>query len=406
MDLFKRFKKPKELLLSEESMQEWPQLIAEHLELQVEITKFLRALEKAEEECKTANRRLVDEGSFPSIPERAQPVTKEHAKALNESVEKLLGKLTFTADPFALPHQMDLALEELNKPKDATRKSNAALKEYLADETAAIADALQKVEDLIIATGSTLEKKEFGALQKLKEQIENLAHERERKTTYEKTLNTYLAERDEIAKKIEKGNHRLEEQRTRVRSEESVAALERVVASEQRIVEIVQFSEQLAFDARHLLFKQHLPLTKELEQFFTKMKRDAHATLAKEPGALKGFFEKLTALFASKQIEDKKDVVARLAEGIGRVEKDAETLAQLETELHGLKKQIMKDVAALNIYDQRQHLGREEREAAAVARKIDVVSDELAAIDPQRLQNEIELLAKKFGAVIKHKAPV
>ncbi|MBR9702942.1 hypothetical protein GOV10_02825, partial [Candidatus Woesearchaeota archaeon] len=84
------------------------------------------------------------------------------------------------------------------------------------------------------------------------------------------------------------------------------------------------------------------------------------------------------------------------------ISKDAKKLESDAPILHELKKQVMHDIAALNIYEQEQFLIRNKQAASEIREKIDFIGEELEGIEEEDFKAELERLAKNLSAHIRH----
>ena len=70
-----------------------------------------------------------------------------------------------------------------------------------------------------------------------------------------------------------------------------------------------------------------------------------------------------------------------------------------------LQKEMMKDIAALNIYDKRQFFMRAKTEEETIGKKIEFLTIELDPNKRLAMEQEMKDIARSLGAIIKPKDP-
>jgi len=397
---FFTFGKKKPLILDEQTREKWATQIAEHRELNKKLAQFRKELRHKQELVKTAVHALRKGNK--KVPERAQHLTEQHAKTLTELTEQTVDEITFDNNILTFQDNLDAAITALEYFKEHSTKNISALKEYYADQLTELTGALHQLEDLLIKTGSNFDEKNLQTILQIQELTQKLAAELAKKGKYERTLSKYVADQERNTDKQHKHEKRIKEQKALVRKENALSALKKVKEIETADHERKAKYERLVFDTKHYILKHGLTLNETSKDLFTQLKRNPDGTLKNKHGVLKEEFKELHDALANLEKEDKKDVVTRLKTAAKEITNDAQKLVNNEKILHDLKKQVLNDIAALNIYEQEQFLLRARQEAAENSEKLQVLNEALDELQDEALKEELTHLTKQFGAIIRH----
>lgn len=400
MGFFDRLTKPRQIVLSESNHAIWPRLIAEQQEFPRHIAKFLKELDHAREDMLRAADTLIDEKHHENIPERAEHIMREHAKVLHAEVARAMSGMSFTTDVLTFGESLEDALSSLEQFRERSIKNISALKEYFSPQLDALSSATQKIEDLLIKTGSHFDERGYDKIMRVNALAAKHQEEREKRDKYERTLNKYLEEKQQVQTRKQKHHERIEQQQELVREKEALEALKKIKSIEQSMHELKRKYERLIFDTKHYLLKNGLTLTSETKNLFDALRKDAQRSLVTNHSQLKEEFIELHDTIVQLDAQDKKDVARRLKEAAQEIAEDAHTVESSEPILHELKKQVMHDIATLNIYEQEQFLLRVEKDIAQIDEKIGVLSETLDDVQDDIYAQELREFAKSFDVVI------
>jgi len=396
---FFNFGKKKPLILDESARENWAKQIADHRELTKELAQFRKELRQKQLLVKAAAHTLKGKND---VPERAQHITEQHAKTLTALTEHTVEEIQFDNNILTFQQNMDAAITSLEYFKEHSTKNISALKEYYADQLTELADALHTLEDLLIKTGNNFDEKNLQTILQIHELTQKLAQELAKKGKYDRTLTKYVADQERNTDKQHKHKKRIEEQKSLVREENALSALQKVKEIENADHERKAQYERLVFDTKHYILKHGLTLNETSKNLFNQLKKNPDGTIKRQHGVLKAEFEELHDALKNLQKDDKKNVVPRLKKAAKDIANDSQKLTEHESILHDLKKQVIHDIAALNIYEQEQFLLRARQEAAENSEKLQVLNEALDELQDEALKEELTHLTKQFDAIIRH----
>ncbi len=391
------WKKQTPLILSESEKHKWPQQIIEYNDLEKKHARFIKDFQKKLDVLEKNAQNLLDENKLSEIPERAQNLSEQHAKTINEQVKKIV-QITFT-DVLSFQEETENSLEVMGKFREHTNKNISALKEFYETELRELSQAVQEVEDFLIKNSESLDS-ELSKILAVQEAIENFDEEKTKQLKYEKTLNSYLEKRDAVHQKKQKHLKRIEEQKPLVRKTASFEALEKLKTVEEEIHAILNKYSRLIFDTKHYFIKNNITLSQDTKELFSLLRKDPKGILLRDHKKLKEEFKELHE--AITQLENNEKILSRVEEAAKKISEDVRKIESDEPQLHELKKQIMQDIAALNIYEQEQFLLRNKQEEAEIKERIEVISETLDELRVEQYQQELEEEVKRLDAIIRH----
>ena len=400
MGLFS-FTKKKPVLNTEEK-NTWPTTIAQYQGLDKELEKLKKTYEQQLQALEAQAEQLLKPETIALIPERAQDISEQHAKRIYEEAQKLQGQEHFTKI-FCLQEDIEQALDHIAGFKQRTNKNFSALKEYLGEQLRQVRQTSQELEDLLIKKAETIEQAGFDDLLRLKNVIKAQQDNQTKKDKYEKTINKYLTQKRHVEEKEQKHHARIQEQKNLLRDEKALDALKEVKALEEENAAIAQKYSRLVFDTKHYILKNLLTINDSLQQLFETIQKDPLYALNKHQETLQTEFKQLSQTLAQLEEEDTKDVTTRLEQASKQVNIDLQTTQENTPRLHKLKKVIMHDIAAINIYEQEQFLLKAQEEKAKIQEKIDVLAETLDELSIDALISEEEHLLAKLELTTNNK---
>ena len=380
--------------LSQEQKQEWPKIIANYYAFEEKKASLEKKLNAHLQSLQQQTEQLLKPETIAKIPERAQDISEQHAKRIYEESLKL--QKEGMQNLFLLQDDIEKTLDELAGFTQKTNKNFSALKEYLQEELQLIKQTVQLSEDLLIKTAEQLEEGHYANILRLQKVLEEQENINTKKEKYEKTINKYLTEKRHIEQKEQKHLVRIEEQKNLVRDEQAIIALSEVKEIEEENAAIAQKYSRLIFDTKHYILKNLLTINESLKQLFETIHKDPLYALEKHQETIIQEFKQLAQTLSSLEAQDNKNVISRLEEATKEVNEDLQTIQENTPRLHSIKKTIMNDIAAINIYEQEQFLIKTQEEKSKVQEKIDVLAEALDELQVDALISEEEDLLEKL----------
>ncbi len=401
LDLIRRAKPNRTLVLDATATRQWPQQLVEHQGLDAEFRRFAEDIEETKASVIKTARQLTDEDVLAAIPDRARTMNALHGKEYSSRITKLMQHASFT-DIFSFDKQQDVYFEAVNEFKDQTSKHTSVLKEFMHDELKAIQALLQQLEDKVINFTKTLEERQFPVIRRINDAVIKLDQLEARQEKCHRLLTSLeqdLKRTQEKRQKIEDG---IKEQLAFVRNEQSLASLDRLQALEQELHDMAEQYRQLSQEV-HTVYRKNptLELTSEVKLVVGELGKDTLQFISGNAEQIKRAFEAVVVQFEEERPANIRTLVERLTRLAGSVEQDCRKAQTSAPDQRSLKKEMMKDIAALQVYDKRQFLMRAQAEEDAIKRKVEYLQ---AEVDPNKqtvLEREIKDAAKSMGALIK-----
>jgi hypothetical protein len=401
LDLLKRAKPTKELVLDDNAPVHWPQKLLEHRNLDDEFKAFVNHLNKLTEETRRSLQKFTNEDVLASIPDRARTMNALHGNEYVSQVNKLLATIQFS-DIFTFEKQQDSYFEANSAFKSSSTKHANVLKEFLHDELKTTQTHLQQIEDTIINFTKVLEEKGFPQIKKIQEINLRLQKMTELQDKYQKLLESLEIDRKRTNEKRVKIEEDIKEQQTLVRNEESLHALEKIRKIDEELFKIAAQYASLCEDVLAIYKKNSsLELQVPVKKMLEVLPKDPLAFINTNAEVIKQTFEGIVTQFEEERPGNVKSVVERLSRLSQTVEQDARKIQTAAPDQRALKKEMMKDIAALNIYDKMQFLLRAQAEEDNIVRKLNYLQAEMDPKKKIELQREMRDIAHSFGALIK-----
>lgn len=400
----KTLKRQRELVLDEGATQHWPMLLVEHAGLDREFKEFSERLAELKDRIGRSVKDFTDEDTLSAIPDRARTINAIHGKEYATQVHKLLKAAEFT-DLFSFDQQQIAYLEAASAFKDMSSKHVSVLKEFMHDELKRTQEQLQELEDTVIMFMKTLDDRKFPTVRKLHETNKKLAAMSERHDKYKKLLTSLKADLKRTQNRRVEIEEQISEQRALIRNDASLAALTRIQTLEAELFHTAHQYGALGKDL-HTLYQKHpeLKMTEECRKTITELQKDHTQFLSGNSELIKRAFGTIIEQLEEENLGNR-NLLERLTRLAASSDADSRRIATAAPDLRGLKRDVMKDVAALQVYDKQQSLLRAQGEEGNIQMKISYLEQEL---DPQKriaMEREMKDLAKGFGAIVKGKEP-
>ncbi len=246
LDIFSRRGGRAALTLDAARMDRWPERLVRHRGLAEDMQRFVDEVEHHRKAVEYATTKLGDPMLLKKVPERAQPVYDEHLPLIRKEVQDLLDRTLVIDDLFLIEAQQQDFQSVLTGFKDRTRKSNAALNEYLGDELHLLNGAVQALEDAMLALYPKLDTAGFANIKKVKELVEDYKGTREKVRKLEALRERLSAELDvlEVKRLRHKEKIRFFSERARNSKYKELIAEEQDLLDQADAIKVKGFSEE------------------------------------------------------------------------------------------------------------------------------------------------------------------
>jgi hypothetical protein len=199
----------RELVLDMAAIERWPERLIRNARLNEAVTTFLKEVERKQGRIRQAKAALTDTRlRDKKVPERAFPIYDEHVPVIVKAVEMLLTS-GFTDSPFLIEEQQEAFRQAITSYQEETRKSAAAIKEFLGPELAELGEGVRELEDTVIGLSGTLEQTKLANIKAVKQLAEEYVKSRPRelklteaRTVIMKEVDTLEARKRKIKERI------------------------------------------------------------------------------------------------------------------------------------------------------------------------------------------------------------
>jgi len=408
LDLLRRnpFRQSRQLVLDEAAPSQWPQQLTQHLGLDSEYKAFIDTVAGLHKGVDDSLKRFTDEDILAAIPDRSRTMNALHGNEYATQVRKLLKTVEFTT-LFDFEKQQEAYFEANSGFKDQTAKNVSVLREFMSDELKATQGLLQELEDAIINFTKSLEDRRFSQVRKVKELQAKLQQLVERAEKYQKLLASLQVDLKRTQDKRLKLETEIKTQAGLVRNDSALQAFEKLKKIEEDLHKTAALYVSVSQDLKNV-YKRYPALkpTPQIRHVAEELIKDPLVFLSQNAEPVTKAFEEAVSMLEDEQPGNVRSLIERLSRLGSAAESDGRKMATAQPDQRAYKREIMKDIAALNIYDQQQFLLRAQVEEEAVATKISYLNAELDPNKRLAMEREMKDAAKSLGAVIKNDAPV
>lgn len=194
----------------------------------------------------------------------------------------------------------------------------------------------------------------------------------------------------------------IQTQQALIRNTEALVALQRAEKIEQDLHIIAAKYVSVCDDVRNV-FKNNpkIKVQPNIKRVYDELPKDPFQFLATEYEEIKDAFEDAITILEEEKPGNVKNLITRLSSLSRDATQQGRKVATMLPDSRALKRDIVKDIAALQVYDKQQFLMRAQTEQESIQTKIEFLNNEL---DPNKLaamQQELSALARELGAEIK-----
>lgn len=357
----------------------WAQQLVEEFGLDAAFEEFQADVGEDLGNLERALAPFTDEQVLQAIPERARTINELHGREYAEQTRKLLRHAQFTG-LYEAEGQISGFLSAAQEYRDLTGKNASALREFMHGELAAAQALLKQLEDRCIAFAKHLEDTKFPLVRQIRDAHTALAQMDGRREKYQQLAAALQEDLAAVQEKIGRIEEKIRSQRGLIRNEEAIMALDQLSSVEEEMSRVTLRYGALAGDVLKYYRKhpQREP-PRMAKRLLDDLAKDQARILAEGQvhDALAAIAEHLQehGQGNTRQLIDRLTRLAEQAQEDGAQVKDA--LVKQRT----LRQTVLRDVAAIAIYDQQQFLRRARHEEAEIQRKLAFVDGEL---DPSR----------------------
>lgn len=405
LDLFKNHgpKAEKHLELDLAALDTWASALVHHQGIDKEYAAFIESIEREKTALENAIKPFTDESTLTAVPERARTMSALHGHELASQTRKLIATAMFDEnDIFGFEKAQDAYFEANSRYKDLTSKNAAALHEFFNDELKAVQEILKRIEDAIINFSGDLEQRKYPQIRKAKDFAQRIGQTRERSERYQELLKSLEQDAARTKEKRLKLEEDIRGQISLIRNEQALTALQRAEKIEQELHEIAARYASMGDDLRNTY--KRLPAMRPspaLKHIIDELPKDPLGCLAQEHERITAAFEEAVTQLEDESPGNTKNIITRLTKLAKEAESTARKVSTTLPDQRALKRDIMKDIAALQAYDKQQFAMRAKTEEEAIATKVQYLKAEL---DPAKLDAmlvELKALVQDLGARVK-----
>ena len=400
LDLLKRNLKQNKSLILDVDISRWPEQLVSQFGIDEEFKRFQEQIEQLKPDITASLKAFTNEDILAAIPDRARTMNALHGKEYMNQVQRLLQIATFN-NLFEFEQQQTAFFEHNNNFKDLTAKNISALKEFMHDEQKTTQTLLQQLEDVIITTAKSFEEKRFPEVRRLRDLYRKRKELIERTDKYQQLCTSLENDLNKTQGKKNKLIDEIKTQQALIRNENALHALEKLAKLEDEMHVLLAQYRVLAEEVKSF-YKKHsdLSFAPKTKYVFDELTKDAASFIPTNAEKIKESFDAVVSQFEDEQLNNVRRLLERLAKLSKSVEQDARVVETSGPDQRALKKEMMRDIAALQVYDKQQFLRRAQTEEEQINKKIGFLQEEL---DPKRLaemQEEMKNIARSFGATL------
>jgi hypothetical protein len=186
-----------------------------------------------------------------------------------------------------------------------------------------------------------------------------------------------------------------------VRNPDALTALERIKAIEDQVHALAMQYASAAQDAR-AVYKKHAEykMPQHVKLALDELSKDAALFLPQQAETVQRAFADIVECFEEERPGNVGKLIERLTRLGASAEGDARTIQTILPDQRVHKRLVMKDIAALQIYDKRQFLMRATTEEEVLTRKISFLRAELDPGTQIAMRSQLRDLARQLGASV------
>ncbi len=394
------------ITLDTNEMDEWASKLIAHFELKKKFKQFLEESQKTKDKLHDSLSPFKDEDVLSKIPERARTVSTLHGNEFVQQTEKLLEKAHFT-DLYSFEEEHAEFLEAINEFRERTKKNASALEEFLGKQLKESHKLIIELEDRILNFMKVLEETKFHYIQQVHDAHQRLLDLEIQREKYQELLESLQIDMKRTEKKRAKIEEEIKKQRTLIRNEQAQDALEQLQELEVEFDKTINKFEVAAKDTLRYYqrYSEELELDSEVKNSLEGISSDATGWLESSPDKVTHAMRHAADQIDSEGRGNVQNLVSRLVDLANTAEQEGKKAKDILPKQRSLKKEIIRDVAALSIYDQQQFLIRANRETEAIKIKIEYLEEELSPKKRIVIEREIKDAAINIGAKITGSEP-
>gem|GEM_PF-6972148 len=391
---------PRSLTLQPDCREEWSQQLSVFVGLDKEYAAFAAMMKDLSQRIDATLVSFTDDGLLSAIPERARTMNALHGNEYASQVRKLLATAHFS-ELFDFEKQQEIYFEANATFKDQTAKNVSALKEFMHDELKTTQTLLQSLEDTVINFTKIADDHKFPQIRKMRDLHKRDSDLQGRGDKYASLLASIEQDLLRTREKKKKLEDEMHAQTGLIRNDPARLALEKLAKLEQEMHRTIQQYIAVCDDVKAVLKKYpSFRLDAKTRRVFDELPKDAQSFIVQDPESIKAAFEQAVSSLEEESPGNVRRIIERLAKLAKSAEQDSRMINTTMPDLRTLKRDVLRDIAAVNVYDKQQFHVRATTEEEMMAGKIEYIKQEL---DPNRrnaLQQEMRAIAKELGATI------
>ncbi|MDD9954171.1 MAG: hypothetical protein OXR66_07610 [Candidatus Woesearchaeota archaeon] len=403
-NLTKKFKKgapaKKVFVLQEDEIEQWPDQVATQYGMDAAFEEFQTAFKARQTQVIASLAPFTDEAFLAKIPERARTVNAVNAKSFADATKPFLQARFTSLETFE--HDHDDFMEQVNVFANHVKTSTAVLQEFFKTQLTVTQEHIKELEDSVIKAVDMLDKHGYSTVKTIREKLATLSGTDERREKYKELMEALITKRDTVEQKRAKLEKRIDGDRGKIRNKEALPALEKLQALEQELHDITTSYVNVCKNVKKYL-KKHEDITLEAtaQQTINELPKNPEQYIRDHQGDV-------FSIVADQLEQHGRGAVGNLIDRLRSFspQKDATRIEAILPEQTQLKQLMMKDIAALNIYDKQQFLLRAKQEEKELAAKITFLQAELDGGERLLIKREIKDAVLAMGITVQGGAQI
>lgn len=391
----------KGLVLEETSIYNWHKQIANYKNIDKQMERRFKPLLKHRHTLLSVYKSI--DSKYKNLSREADRVFYDNYHEFMKRLYNLIENIKEEKDVLKIEEYQRSLFERITSFEEHSRKNVTVLKEYLEKKIIEIKEILKLLEDDLVDIAKAIEEYKISEIVKVKEQAHNILKIKDNIAKLERDKKELFAEISSLEEKKRNAMARIEHNKERIKNKTLLTIVDDVMKIEQEKTELIAKYRKLAFDIKRFFVKNVLKVSVDVRDKLSLLSRTAEDMLKSRAEELLALFENCKKQISDSIKPESKEIVKDIADIEKNILTDSKKINELEIALKNLKKEIIKDVNALNIYEQSQIIKTIEEGLQDIRLKIESIDNEIKGYKLHEMKEKLQKLVEQFGAVISWK---